>query len=203
MQLLLTRHGETDWNAARRYQGQSDTPLNQTGIWQAEQIAKRLSKETIHAICASDLSRAAVTAQIIAGFHQLGTLPDPRWRELSFGKWEGLNHEEIEAGWRDEVTKWYADPLHCSPPDGERISQLAERVRSALNDLRAQYKDETVLVVSHGGVIQTLLCLLLGVDLKRYWQFHVQPASLTIVQLYDGNAILELFNDKSHLEGGA
>ena len=66
MKLFLTRHGQTDWNIAGRYQGQSDTPLNETGLRQAAQIAKRLSKETIHAIYTSDLSRAANTAQSIA-----------------------------------------------------------------------------------------------------------------------------------------
>src|SRR5690606_38476427 len=97
MRLLLTRHGQTDWNIARRYQGQSETPLNEKGIRQAEQLAKRLSTETIHAIYASDLSRGMNTAKAIAAFHSLDVEPDARLRELSFGDWEGMTYEEMSA----------------------------------------------------------------------------------------------------------
>lgn len=203
MKLLLTRHGETEWNVIRRYQGQSDVPLNQTGIRQAEQLAKRLSTEKIDAIYASDLCRAVDTAQIIqnAQEHKITeVVADPRWRELSFGKWEGLNHEGIQAQWHDEATKWYADQVNSSPPGGETLLQLAERVQSALDELKNKHKDERVLVVSHSGAIQALLCLTLGVDLSRYWQFRILQASLTIISFHEDNAVLNLFNDISHLE---
>lgn len=202
MNLLLTRHGETDWNLIRRYQGQSDVPLNQTGIRQAEQLAKRLASEKIDAIYSSDLSRAVDTAKIIQNLQ--GTTKvvttDARWRELSFGKWEGLNHEEIQAQWHDEATVWYADMVNLSPPGGESLLQLADRVQSALEELKSKHKDQTVLVVTHSGAIQSLLCLLLGMDLKRYWQFHVVQASLTIVSFHEDNAMLKLFNGTSHLK---
>ncbi|RJP55653.1 MAG: alpha-ribazole phosphatase [Anaerolineaceae bacterium] len=200
MKLLLTRHGETDWNLARRYQGQSDAPLNQTGIRQAEQLANRLSKETVHAIYASDLSRAAVTAQLIAASRQLEIKTDPRWRELSFGQWEGLNYAEVDAQWHDRLTNWIANPVPSAPPEGESLMQLAERVQSALDELKSNHKDDAVLVVSHSGVIQTLLCLVLGMDLKRYWQFRVLQASLTIVSFHENGAVLNLFNEISHLK---
>lgn len=202
MKLILTRHGETDFNLARRYQGQRDVPLNQTGIRQAEQLARRFSKERIDAIYSSDLSRAVGTAKCIANMQRLAPAfqMDLRWRELSFGDWEGLNHEEINAGWRDEVVKWYADPVNVSPPNGETLLQLTGRVQSALDEAKDKHKDQTVLVVSHGGVIQALLCSTLGVGLSRYWQFHVLPASLTIISFYEDSAMLNLFNDISYLE---
>lgn len=202
MKLLITRHGETEWNAIQRYQGQSDIPLNQAGIRQAEQIAKRLSKEKIGIIYTSDLSRAVDTAEAIIKFQDPAALlvKDPRWRELSFGSWEGLDHAQINADYHAEVTNWYADQLNVSPPNGETLLQLAARVASALEELKIKYKDETVLIVSHSGAIQTLLCLVLGVDLSRYWQFRVLQASLTIVSFHENDAILNLFNDVSHLE---
>lgn len=202
MKLLLTRHGETDWNLIHRYQGQSDIPLNQTGLRQVKQLAKRLASEKIDAIYSSDLSRAEDTAVEILKT-QKKTIPlqkDPRWRELSFGKWEGLNHEEIQAQWHDEAAKWYADMVSLSPPSGESLLQLAERVQSALEELKSTHMEQTVLVVTHSGAIQTLLCILLGMDLKRYWQFRVLQASLTIVSFHEGNAALKLFNDTSHLD---
>ncbi len=203
MKLLLTRHGETDWNLIRRYQGQSDIPLNQTGIRQAEQLAKRLASEKIDAIYSSDLSRAVETAKIIQNAQERKTTEvvttDMRWRELSFGKWEGLNHEEIEAQWHDEAAKWFADMVNLSPPGGESLLQLANRVQFALDELKSKHKDQTVLVVTHSGAIQALLCYILGMDLKRYWQFRVLQASLTILQFHEDNAALKLFNDTSHL----
>jgi alpha-ribazole phosphatase len=111
-----------------------------------------------------------------------------------------MNYEEVEANWRDEVTTWYGDPENFSPPGGETMLQMSKRIQSALDELKSKHKDETVLIVSHGGTIQILLCMLLGVELNRYWQFHVMQASLTVIQFYEDAAILDLFNDVSHLK---
>jgi alpha-ribazole phosphatase len=202
MKLFLTRHGETDNNLNRRYQGQMDVPMNRTGIRQVELLAKRLSTETIDAIVASDLSRTVNTAKIICSSlpNPPAVQADPRWRELSFGKWEGHNQEEIKAQWQNEAKAWYADIVHSSAPGGESLLQLSERVGAALEDLKSTYKDKTVLLVTHSGVIQTLMCLVLGVDLKRYWQFRVLQASLTIIHFHEAGGAIELFNDCSHLK---
>ena len=202
MRLLLVRHGETDWNLARRYQSYSDVPLNQKGIRQAQYLAQRLSKEKIDAIYSSDLSRATETAILIAKKYEplLAVQCDPRLRELSFGNWEGLNYQEIQEQWHTEVNSWFADPVNVSPPNGETMTQLSARVRSALGELQSKHQDETILIVSHGGIIQVLLCMLLGVGLNRYWQFHVIPAALTEIRIYEAGAILDIFNDTSHLK---
>jgi alpha-ribazole phosphatase len=201
MRLLLTRHGQTDWNIARRYQGQSDTPLNEKGIRQAEQLAKRLSTETIHAIYASDLSRAMNTAKAIAVFHSLHIHPDARLRELSFGDWEGMTYEEMSAHSPELFDAWMKDALNISTPNGETHQQLAERVQAAFDDIKARHKDETILIVGHSGSMQTLLSLTLGVDLSRYWQFRISQASLSEMTVYEDNVVLNLFNDISHLAG--
>lgn len=202
MKLLLVRHAETDWNLAHRYQSYSDVPLNQNGIQQAQSLAKRLSKEKIDVVYSSDLSRALETAKWIANEYEpvLAVQCNPRWCELSFGKWEGLNNEELQAQWQTEVNVWYEDPVNVFPPGGETMLQMSGRVQSALDELKNKHTDETVLVVSHGGTIQILLCMLLGVELRRYWQFHVKQASLTILNLYEDAVILDLFNDVSHLK---
>lgn len=201
MRLLLTRHGQTDWNIARRYQGQSDTPLNEKGIRQAAQLAKRLSTETIHAIYSSDLSRAMNTAKAIAAFHSLHVQPDSRLRELSFGDWEGMTYEEMSAHSPELFDAWMKDALTVSTPNGETHQQLAERVQAAFNDIKAKHKDETILIVGHSGSMQTLLSLTLGVDLSRYWQFRISQASLSEMAMYEDSVVLNLFNDISHLAG--
>jgi len=201
MKLYLTRHGQTDWNIARRYQGHSNTELNQVGIRQAEQLAKRLSSESIHAIYSSDLSRAMTTANAIASFHGIEPHADTRWRELSFGDWEGMTYEEMSAHSPELFDAWMKDSLTVSTPNGETQRQLAERVQTAFNELKANHKDETVLVVGHSGSMQTLLALTLGVDLSRYWQFRVSQTSLSELTVYDDSVVLNLFNDISHLTG--
>lgn len=200
MKLYLTRHGQTDWNTAGRYQGQSDTPLNETGLHQAEQIAKRLSKETIHAIYSSDLSRAANTAQSIADFHALEIKKDSRWRELSFGDWEGMTYQEMSASSPELFEAWMKDPLTISTPNGETLAQLAKRVKAAFNEIKREHKDQTVLVVAHSGSLQSLLSVTLGVDLNRYWQFRISQASLSEMNVYDDSVVLNLLNDISHFQ---
>lgn len=200
MKLYLTRHGQTDWNTAGRYQGQSDTPLNETGLRQAEQIAKRLSKETIHAIYSSDLSRAANTAQSIADFHALEIKKDSRWRELSFGDWEGMTYQEMSASSPELFEAWMKDPLTISTPNGETLAQLAKRVKAAFNEIKREHKDQTVLVVAHSGSLQSLLSVTLGVDLNRYWQFRISQASLSEMNVYEDSVVLNLLNDISHFQ---
>jgi alpha-ribazole phosphatase len=201
MKLLLTRHGQTDWNIAGRYQGQSDIPLNQIGRSQAEGLAKRLSAETIHAVYASDLSRAADTANRILSMQELAPAlqRDVRWRELSFGEWEGMNYKEMSAHSPDIFAKWMLDPQHVSTPSGETLGHLAERVHSAFVELKNKHKDETVLVVSHSGALQALLAFTLGVDLNRYWQFRISQASLTELHVFPDSVTLNLLNDTTHL----
>lgn len=198
MRLLLARHGQTDWNIAGRYQGQSDTPLNQTGQEQAKQLAKRLSKETLHAIYASDLARAKDTAQAIANFHQLEIQTDPRWRELSFGEWEGMTYKQMSAHSPALFEEWMRDPAHISTPNGETLQQLAQRVCAAFDEIKNKHEDQTVLVVSHSGALQALLAALLGVELNRYWQFKVAQASLSELNVYTDSVILNLLNDVNH-----
>ena len=90
--------------------------------------------------------------------------------------------------------------MNVSTPNGETILQLSKRIRSAWDELRDKHNDETVLIVSHGGALQVLLCALLSVDLSLYWQFHVKKAALTEIRIYEPGAILEVFNDTSHLK---
>lgn len=202
MKLLLTRHGQTDWNIARRYQGQTDIPLNETGLLQAELLAQRLATHTIHAIYSSDLSRAMNTAKAIASAQEQTPVlhSDTRWRELSFGNWEGMTYQEMSAHSPELFEAWMKDSLTISTPNGETHRQLADRVQSAFDEIKAKHNDETILVVGHSGSIQTLLALTLGVDLSRYWQFRVSQTSLSELTIYEDAVTLNLFNDISHLE---
>jgi alpha-ribazole phosphatase len=199
MRLHLIRHGQTDWNLNRRFQGQSDVPLNETGTDQARKLARRLAQTQLDAIYSSDLTRALQTAEEIARHHKLNVAADSRLREQSFGEWEGLTFAEMRDAAPEALAAWRADPSRNSPPRGETLNQLAARIQSALEEIKTRHKDRRVALVSHGGVLTTLTCLALGVDLSRYWQFSFSSASLSEIAFYDEGAIVNLLNDTSHL----
>lgn len=197
MKLTLIRHGQTDWNLAQRFQGQSDRPLNEAGKKQARALADRLSNQTFDGVYSSDLQRALETVHSVRKSDDLHT--DPRLREVNFGDWEGLTYDEIKEKHPDALSAWENDIYKNAPPNGETLEQLAARVQSMLDELYAKHKDQTVLIVAHGGSLQVLICLALNVSPSMYWQFHLLPASLSEIAFYPAGAILNLLNDTCHL----
>lgn len=146
--ISLVRHGQTDWNLAKRIQGSSDIPLNATGRAQAEATGRALSGGRFDAIYASPLSRALDTARIIAGHVGLGEPGAlPAVAERQYGEAEGLTGEQILARWPD------GEPV----PGRESREQVVERALPALRALGEQHPGENVIVVSHGGVISSLV----------------------------------------------
>jgi alpha-ribazole phosphatase len=196
MKLLLIRHGQTNWNLEQRFQGQSDIPLNETGRKQAQALADRLSAEPFDAVYSSDLQRATETAKIICA-SQIHS--DARLREVNFGDWEGLIYDEIKAKYPEPLAAWEADIFKNAPPHGETLEGLAVRVQSMLDELRKKNDDQNILIVAHGGVLQTLICIALKLPPTMYWQFHLSTASLSEVAFYPAGAILNSLNDTSHL----
>ena len=137
--LLLVRHGETDWNAARRWQGHADVPLNERGREQASTLAEELAADPVAAIYASDLSRARETAEIVGTRLGIPVVLDADLREIDVGTREGLTWPETR-----ERTDW----------DGESHEAHAERVLGALRRIAARHGGERLLVVTHGGSIR-------------------------------------------------
>lgn len=199
LHLLLVRHGETDWNLSQRFQGQSDVPLNEKGHQQAAAIARRLANEEIHAIYASDLSRAWDTAEAIAKNHAREIIAEPRLREGSFGQWEGLTYAELRQREPDAVEAWHEDISSFAPPDGETLYQLAERVDAAYQYIAAKHQDQSVLLVAHGGSLQMLISTLLGLPPISFWQFNLDHCSLSKISIYGEGAIINALNDTNHL----
>ena len=151
-ELLLVRHGETDWNREFRFQGHADPPLNETGREQARTLADELAGEPIDAIYTSDLARARETAEILAARLGKDVVPLRELREIDVGEWQGLTWPEIEerhpAGveaWRERGHGWEG---------GESYEQLGERIVAALRRISAEHPGERVLVVGHGGTIR-------------------------------------------------
>lgn len=201
-QLLLIRHGETQWNLDHRVQGHLDVELTARGLDQARRLAAWLESETIGAIYSSDLLRARATAEILAG----GKLPvrlDPRLREAGFGLFEGLTAAEIEARHPEEFRRWRYGAVSNRPPGGETLEDLEERCMAALRAHVPQHPGETVAVVCHGGPVRVMVCRLLGLSLEVYPRLRVENTALTRILFTPRGPILSGFNDVSHLKAAA
>lgn len=183
-----------------RYFGHSDIPLSHEGIEQSVKLKSRLSSEKVTAIYSSDLSRARKTAEIISPPHNLKVSLNPDLRELNFGLLEGKSFAEIQKLYLSESRRWFSNP-DFSWPEGESLKDMEKRVKSFLGLLNADRTDKNVIIVSHKGALRVLICLLIGLKLKDYWKMSIDPASLTIVDTYQDEAVLHLLNDTSHLKG--
>jgi alpha-ribazole phosphatase/probable phosphoglycerate mutase len=197
--LVLVRHGETEWNRLGRYQGYARTSLNERGRWQAEQVARRLANWDIDAIYTSDLPRAFETAEPIAGRLGLPLRSTDALREIDVGEWEGLTVPEIQAQYAENWSAWLADPIHTPRQRGESFAELAERVNKAFRAWEVAHAGETVLAVTHGGPIQSLVCTVIGLPLHFRWRLKISNASITTLVHQDGRWLLETLNDVSHL----
>ena len=155
--LALVRHGQTDWNLAGRYQGQTDEPLNAAGMEQARTLADHLDGRRFDAIYASSLQRARATAEIIAGRLGLAVHIDPRLKEVNLGEWEGMTVPEIKARYAEVWDARQADPEHIPPPGGETVAEVGRRMSLAADDIARDWPDGRVLVVAHGMALATLL----------------------------------------------
>ena len=171
--ILAIRHGETAWNVDTRIQGHLDIPLNVTGQWQAQRLARALAaSDPIHAIYSSDLLRAHDTARAIAGATGAPLATHPGLRERCFGIFEGKTYVEIEALWPEESLRWRRRDPHWAPQDGESLVQVRERITLTLHELAARHLGQQIVLVAHGGVLDQLYRAATGQDLQapRTWQ---------------------------------
>ena len=196
--LLLVRHGKTEWNEAGRYIGRSDIGLSAFGLREAEALGQRLAGERIDAIYCSNLKRAVQTAQVITSGRDVELVTCEELREMDFGEFEGLTLEEIRQR-RPEFDWWTGRDADMEFPQGESVRRVASRVGPFAGRLERYAEGETVLIVSHGGTLRALICLLLGLDLEHWWQIGLDSASLTVVDTYPERTVLSLLNDVCHL----
>lgn len=198
-QALLVRHGQTDWNAAGRWQGHQDVPLNSTGRAQAQALAARVAGWPITAIYSSDLRRAGETAEILAGALGLSPTYDAALRERSAGIYEGLTGAELRANY---PSVWESIQTgEVRPIGGESFEELQARVVAAYTDILRRHPGETVLIVSHGGALHALLSHVLELPLPLVYRLSLRGnTGLTRLEHTPRGARLTLLNDTAHLE---
>ncbi|MGZ8274585.1 MAG: histidine phosphatase family protein [Burkholderiaceae bacterium] len=182
-QLLVIRHGETAWNAEHRIQGHLDIPLSSTGMRQAGRLAERLANEPVHAVYSSELARAWLTAEPVAERLGLQVLPEPRLRERSFGIFEGLTLDEIAAQHPEAFRLWRGRDPAWAMDGGETGQQLIDRVLEALHDIAGRHRDETVALVTHGGVLDVAYRAARALDWDAPREHQMLNASINRVRV--------------------
>jgi broad specificity phosphatase PhoE len=179
--ILLARHGESDWNRSKQWQGWADRPLTELGRRQAAELAARLEETELDAVYSSDLQRARETAEIVARTKDLAVESTPDLREVDVGSWSGLTRAEAEARFPEAYGRWLQGGEGWE--DGETYQEMSARVLSALQRIAAAYPGDRVLVVAHGGSIRAVHAAALGLDVHTYRRIQrVEPnATLSAV----------------------
>jgi broad specificity phosphatase PhoE len=160
-EVLLARHGETDWNRESRFQGHADPPLNDLGRQQAAELADALANEELAAVYSSPLRRALETAEIVAARHELRAIPLEGLREVDVGSWQGLTRDEVEQRFPEQFERWL--DYGQGWDDGESYEQMGLRVIAALQELAARHDGGQIVALTHGGPIRAALAQSAGI----------------------------------------
>jgi broad specificity phosphatase PhoE len=160
-EVLLARHGETDWNRESRFQGHADPPLNDLGRQQAAELADALANEELAAVYSSPLRRALETAEIVAARHELRAIPLEGLREVDVGSWQGLTRDEVEQRFPEQFERWL--DYGQGWDDGESYEQMGLRVITALQELAARHDGGQIVALTHGGPIRAALAQAAGI----------------------------------------
>ena len=198
-QIILARHGETEWNVKEIFRGRIDIELNKTGVKQAKLLAEHLSNSKINAIYSSPLARALKTAKIIADHHKLDVEVTPGLIDLNYGEWQGLAHQEVKNKYKELYVKWIEIPHQVKFPSGESLNDVRERAVAMVNNAIAEYGG-TVALVSHRVVNKVLICALLGLDNSHFWNIRLDTCGITTFAYENGRFILSKHNDTSFLK---
>ncbi len=190
----LVRHGQADWNVVRRYMSFSDRALTRFGEQQAQALARFFAPRKVDVLVHSGLTRTEVTARAIRDGRDIPVVCDARWREASHGAWEGLTYREVMQRYPEDAAQRFADPVNRAPMDGESLAQLDRRVRQAWSDLGARFPGRRIVVVTHAGPIQVLLCFLMGTPLAEHWRWRIDLGSVSGLDCYPSTTIVRVVN---------
>jgi 2,3-bisphosphoglycerate-dependent phosphoglycerate mutase len=185
--ICLARHGETNWNIERRFQGQFDIALNARGRAQAEALAGELANAHFDRVYSSDLRRAMNTAAPIAEARGLKVLATQRLREKDDGVWQGHTHVEVQAIYADAYQHYLAREPDFAAAEGETLTEFFRRVRAVLTDIARESAGLTVLVVAHAGVLDIAWRMATGKGLAEKREHPVLNATPNWIAYEDGN----------------
>ena len=200
--IIAIRHGETAWNVDGRIQGHLDIPLNDAGLRQAARAARALADESIAAIYSSDLLRAYATAEAVARASGAPLRAESDLRERGFGEFQGRTFKDIEASHPEAAYLWRTrDPGFVPPGGGESLLMLRERIAAALERIAGRHQGEQIVLVAHGGVLDTLYRLATRQDLQAPRTWALANAALNRLLWTPEGLSLVGWGDTGHLDG--
>jgi probable phosphoglycerate mutase len=197
--VIIVRHGQTQWNIRQVRQGHLDSPLTEKGVAQAKALGERLAQEKFSALYSSDLGRAVQTAQTIAAATGYEIVTDARLRERNLGIFQGLTGEEIKEKFPLEHGRHRTlDPEYVIPC-GESVKQQVERNIICLSEIAERHFGDTIVIVTHGGVLSGLFRHTFSIPFSAPRRFEFMNASLNVFNYADGSWFLQTWGDVSHL----
>lgn len=201
VRIFLIRHGEVLWNHEHAYAGQTDLPLNELGLAQAETVADFLANKGITGVYSSDLMRARQTAEATGNRIGLPVTTVRALREVNYGEWEGLTEAEIAAQYPETYPEWRLNAANVRIPGGETFAELKDRAYPAFTEIALSQSEGNIAIVAHKSVNRTILCHLLGADVNRYRSIAQENACTNTIQVRDSSRfVVENINVREHLD---
>jgi broad specificity phosphatase PhoE len=200
--IVLVRHGQTAWNREVRFRGQTDLPLDEVGLKQAEATGRYIAARwPVVAVYASPLSRAMQTAEPVARAHDLAVHPLDALLDVDFGEWQGHLPDEVAQQYPDLLRAWREKPHTVRFPGGESLDIVRSRVVTGLDEVIARHAGQTVALVGHAVVNHVMLCVVLGWGNERFWRLRQGTCAVNVFEAQeDGAFTIALLNDTSHLQ---
>ena len=200
MELIIIRHGETDWNREKVFRGRRDIRLSAAGIAQADATAEALKDKVFEAIYSSPLKRSLVTARRIAKPHQIEVRESPGFNDISFGLWEGLPSKTVAERYPKAFRIWTEKPGRSRFPQGESVKRAWKRVNSSLRELLWTHGTGTVVIVSHRVPIKLMTAYLLDKKRNAIGGIRHDPCAMSVFKVRHRDYEPVVLNDTSHLE---
>ncbi len=200
-EIILVRHGQTEWNRIERFRGRVDIPLNETGLAQAEATARRLAQRIRPAVIyTSPLGRCLQTADAIARATNAQVQVLEGIVDIDYGDWQGLTPEEAEKRDPFVYRTWLSAPQTARIPGGETLDQVRARALEALERTAERHRGQTIVVVSHKVVCKVLVCAMLGLDNSHFWRIEQDNAAINVFERNGETYLIKAINDTCHLD---
>jgi broad specificity phosphatase PhoE len=199
--LYFLRHGQTTLSREDSFCGSGlDPELTPEGLEMAKAFAAAYRDKQWTAIFSSSLRRSITTAQPLCDALRMPMQPRAELNEIGYGEWEGLSKKTVERHYHDDYISWLADPAWHAPSGGELAVMIARRGLQVIEEIKQQFADGSILVVSHKATIRIILCSLLGIDVGRFRYRLVCPVGgMSIVEFTSEGPLLQALADRSHL----
>ncbi|HAD81297.1 MAG: hypothetical protein A2509_00460 [Candidatus Edwardsbacteria bacterium RIFOXYD12_FULL_50_11] len=201
VELILVRHGQTQWNREQIFRGSKDIELDETGRQQAEALGERLRSRRIDAIYSSSLKRAMYTAEAIARLQGLPVMVGPGLVDMCFGEWEGLAHQEVKQRYPKQYQAWRENPWKARIPGASNIKDIqAQSLRAIKGLIEDNLPESTVAVVTHRVILKLILMKMLNMGPEGFWNIKLSSCGLTTVEWDGKRFVLTCLNDTGHLD---